>query len=54
MYTGILLILLCLVMSSVLTWLADRDLNKPDPPPEPCAHPWYIDGRCMVCGTPKW
>jgi len=51
--TEVLLIPLSLGIAAALTWLADRDLNKPEPPPEPCAHPWYIDGRCMVCGTPK-
>ena len=43
-----------LSMSILLSDWAYKALNKPEPPVEPCAHPWFIDGRCMVCGTPKW
>lgn len=21
--------------------------------PEVCEHPWYIDERCIICGTPR-
>jgi hypothetical protein len=49
----LLLIPALLIVAVALTWLAHRDLNRPEPKPEPCTHPWYIDGRCMVCGTPK-
>jgi len=52
--TWLLLIPLCLGIAAALTWWADRDLKKPAPPPAACEHPWFIDGRCMVCGTPKW
>lgn len=44
---------LCLLMTVVCTALAGRALNKPEPPAPPCEHPWYIDGRCIVCGEPR-
>lgn len=47
-----LLIPLCLLMAVALTWMADKSLNKA-PEKEVCEHPWYIDGRCIVCGDPK-
>lgn len=39
----------------LLTDLAHKALTKPEPEPTitPCEHPWYIDGRCMVCGEPS-
>lgn len=48
-----LIIPLCLLMTVVLTAVADRALNKPDPPAPPCEHPWFMDGRCIVCGEPR-
>lgn len=50
----VLVVPVCLLMSVVLTALADRALREPEEPPTPpCAHPWYIDGRCIVCGMPR-
>lgn len=54
--TWLLLIPACLIVANVLTVLAIIALERREVEPEerePCAHPWYIDGRCMVCGTPK-
>lgn len=52
--TWLLLIPACLVIAVALTWLAGRALREPEEEATPpCAHPWFIDGRCMVCGTPK-
>lgn len=49
-----LLIPLCLLVAVALTWLADRDMQEPkEPPAPPCDHPWFIDGRCIVCGHPR-
>lgn len=49
-----ILIPLLLLASVALTWLAHRALREDETPPEdPCAHPWYIDGRCIVCGVPR-
>lgn len=46
-----LLVPLLLLLSVALTWLADRALREPQE--EPCAHPWYMSGRCIVCGHPR-
>lgn len=44
----------CLLMTVVCTALAGRALEDPEEPPaSPCTHPWYIDGRCIVCGDPR-
>lgn len=45
----------CMSMAILLTDWAWKALSKEveNSTTEPCAHPWYIDGRCMVCGTPK-
>lgn len=49
-----ILIPLCLLIAVALTWLADRDLREPEETHDPpCLHPWYIDGRCIVCGDPR-
>lgn len=48
-----LLIPLCLLVAVALTWIADRALSQPEPPTPPCEHPWFIDGRCLVCGDPR-
>lgn len=49
-----LLVPVLLVLSVALTWIADRALREPEvPPAPPCAHPWFIDGRCLVCGDPR-
>lgn len=43
-----------LLIAAVSTALAGRALREPEEPPAPpCEHPWYIDGRCIVCGTPR-
>lgn len=40
-------------LHAVLTHLAHKALKpKPEPAPEPCQHPWYISGRCIICGDP--
>lgn len=45
---------LCLLMTVVLTALAGRALREPEEPPTPpCEHPWFMDGRCIVCGEPR-
>lgn len=52
--TWVLLIPLCLMLSTALTAFAIIALERREPEEDgPCEHPWYIDGRCMVCGTPK-
>lgn len=49
-----IIIPICLLLALALTWLAERALREPEEPPEPpCEHPWYIDGRCIVCGDPR-
>lgn len=49
-----LLVPVLLVLSVALTWIADRALREPkEPPTSPCEHPWFIDGRCLVCGDPR-
>jgi hypothetical protein len=49
-----LLIPACLLVAVALTFLAGRALREPEAPPEPpCEHPWFIDGRCIVCGHPR-
>jgi hypothetical protein len=49
----VLVIPACLLMTVVLTALADGALREEEEVEEPCAHPWYIDGRCIVCGHPR-
>lgn len=41
------------LVAFVVTEIAWRAMNKVEDSTTPCEHPWYIDGRCMVCGTPK-
>lgn len=53
----ILVIPACLVLSVLLTWLADwafwgSEIQE-DPLEKPCEHPWFMDGRCIVCGHPR-
>lgn len=48
----VLLIPACLLMTVVLTALANRALREPEEQ-APCGHPWYMDGRCIVCGQPR-
>lgn len=45
-----------LSMSILLTdwaWKGLERMSKFEDSPRSCEHPWFIDGRCMVCGTPK-
>lgn len=38
----------------VLTEWAARAMKPPEEPGyEACEHPFYIDNRCIICGTPK-
>jgi len=50
----LVLVPFALSMSILLTDWAWNAMHKvEDSTTEPCSHPWYIDGRCMVCGEPK-
>ena len=50
----VLIIPFCLIFGNVLMAYAIIALENREPEEGgPCEHPWYIDGRCMVCGTPK-
>lgn len=51
--TWLVIIPFCLSMAVLLTDWAWKALHKPEPSTPPCEHPWFIDGRCMVCGQPK-
>lgn len=41
------------LLAYIATELAWKAMNKPEPPTPACEHPWYIDGRCIVCGHPR-
>lgn len=41
------------LISYAITEMAWAATHKVEDSTTPCEHPWYIDGRCMVCGTPK-
>lgn len=49
-----LIIPMTVAVDCFLVWAASRALREPEEPPTPpCDHPWYIDGRCIVCGHPR-
>lgn len=41
------------LVAYIVTEIAWKAMHKPEPKHEPCEHPWYIDGRCIVCGHPR-
>lgn len=43
--------LILMALSVPLVLLTDRNTRGTLRPRE-CDHPWYMDGRCIVCGTP--
>jgi hypothetical protein len=42
-----------LALAALLTVWANRALYTPPEDEQPCEHPWYMDGRCVVCGEPR-
>lgn len=41
------------LISYAITEIAWAAMHKVEDSTTHCEHAWYIDGRCMVCGTPK-
>ncbi len=40
-----------LALAAIATLLIER--NAEEETEQECQHPWYMDGRCILCGTPR-
>jgi hypothetical protein len=42
-----------LALAALATAWANHALYAPPADEQGCEHPWYMEGRCVVCGEPR-